>query len=383
MIYTIGAFRGEIVVPHSQPIPGNETIPLELTAMGLRQEYIEGRDLRDRYPDLISENYEVEEIFVRSTNLNRTIMSAQAQMMGLYASNPHKLNEVQLAHAIPPVSLSIDPRIISELHDSPLPFDMEIVPIHVYSAANDMFSSEGCPMAKQDNVDTETKSAEVVAIIETNKALIEDITTTLGFLVEEYEWPKFREILWSTTAALFNQDPLPLTQKQIEDLNGLANQLYPFRYEKSSYLTLLSSRCAKEINDTLEKTKERNSLENVKFEFVSLDYDVFMAFLHEFDIAHEGITPFGANFIIEVYSSPNTKQYLRGTDKEEEEIDKKHKKKPLKFKYLMQEVKLPGCGDKDGDSCTIGNFYKLVKTKIKQGKFDYKKDCQIPEEEEE
>ena len=51
----------------------------ELTSVGERQHYVLGQTLRERYiknTQFLAENYNYEEIYVRSTNVNRTIMSA-------------------------------------------------------------------------------------------------------------------------------------------------------------------------------------------------------------------------------------------------------------------------------------------------------------------
>jgi hypothetical protein len=59
----------------------------ELTPLGINQEYLLGESLRTRYVDqlrLLPPKYQFNSIYARSTNYNRTIMSAQSFLCGLY-----------------------------------------------------------------------------------------------------------------------------------------------------------------------------------------------------------------------------------------------------------------------------------------------------------
>ena len=58
--------------------------PGELTLNGVKQHYLIGLRNKNRYRHLLNYEYKSKEILVYSTNLNRTIMSAQAQLLGMY-----------------------------------------------------------------------------------------------------------------------------------------------------------------------------------------------------------------------------------------------------------------------------------------------------------
>ncbi|VVC90696.1 unnamed protein product [Leptidea sinapis] len=56
----------------------------ELTNIGKNQHYTLGRFLRLRYQNFISKDFNPDEVYVRSTNVDRTLMSAQANLAGFY-----------------------------------------------------------------------------------------------------------------------------------------------------------------------------------------------------------------------------------------------------------------------------------------------------------
>ncbi|XP_028179025.1 prostatic acid phosphatase [Ostrinia furnacalis] len=56
----------------------------ELTNIGKSQHYALGKWLRQRYSHLLSPQFDPTEIYVRSTDVDRTLMSAQANLAGLY-----------------------------------------------------------------------------------------------------------------------------------------------------------------------------------------------------------------------------------------------------------------------------------------------------------
>ncbi|TWW64067.1 Lysosomal acid phosphatase [Takifugu flavidus] len=56
----------------------------QLSQKGMRQHYELGTFLRNRYKGFLNESYERHEISVRSTDYDRTLMSAEANLAGLY-----------------------------------------------------------------------------------------------------------------------------------------------------------------------------------------------------------------------------------------------------------------------------------------------------------
>jgi len=58
-----------------------------LTPQGMRQRYLLGRYARERYTEkykLLDSDYNEGQIFIQSTDVNRTIQSAYSELLGLY-----------------------------------------------------------------------------------------------------------------------------------------------------------------------------------------------------------------------------------------------------------------------------------------------------------
>lgn len=114
----------------------------QLTAKGMRQEFELGTKLHKRYIDeqhLLPAQYDAKTLYVRSTNYDRTLMSAQSLLLGLYplGTGPYLSGEPALPEGFQPIPIHI-PR--SEKHD-PLLIDTdtpkfnELLQTYVYTQA--------------------------------------------------------------------------------------------------------------------------------------------------------------------------------------------------------------------------------------------------------
>ena len=68
-----------------------------LTQIGMRQEFALGSYLRSRYSGFLSDSYKRHEIYMQSTAIDRTIMSAQCVLAGVFPPTGDQLWRPQLA----------------------------------------------------------------------------------------------------------------------------------------------------------------------------------------------------------------------------------------------------------------------------------------------
>lgn len=117
----------------------------QLTPSGQRQLYLLGKMFRKYYVDdlsFLSTNYNKSEIYVQSTAFERTIMSAESFLQGLYRDGLEKLTEDQKKCKeiwTPPFNLTLNDMVVNGLNDSAFPFDMPTIPIISHSLNFDKF----------------------------------------------------------------------------------------------------------------------------------------------------------------------------------------------------------------------------------------------------
>ena len=127
----------------------------ELTAIGMRQHYVLGIELRQRYGNFIPSSFDSKRIRCSSTDVHRTIMSANAQLYALFTVNSSS-DELKLrpeyneSYALPPTNLTT---VHEELHKFALPMNFQPIPVHVESGRYDnilqAFMPSVCPYMKQ------------------------------------------------------------------------------------------------------------------------------------------------------------------------------------------------------------------------------------------
>ena len=132
-------------------IPGGELLPV-----GMRMHYLLGSANRNRWvtnEGFLSASYNSKELYVQSTEYNRTMMSALSNLQGLYpyGSGP-ELNVAQANKAFPPLdtfdftSYFKDANLLktSDLLGNPtsyhaLPRGIQVIPVHVFRQDGEMF----------------------------------------------------------------------------------------------------------------------------------------------------------------------------------------------------------------------------------------------------
>jgi hypothetical protein len=108
--------------------------PGELTPSGMRMHFLFGRRNRFRWTDFMTYKYDSKEIYVKSTDYNRTIMSALSHLQGLYLGEVGPtLTTGQQEKALPPVTSELFTSETNALGANALPNGISVIPVHLFS----------------------------------------------------------------------------------------------------------------------------------------------------------------------------------------------------------------------------------------------------------
>ena len=112
----------------------------ELTPLGIRQLYLTGIKHREKYKNFLSEEYNSKEILIYSTNMNRTIQSANSYLSGLFSNiKPTKLDLKQNKNIFPPGIVTDKMEEISKkLENFAIPEGIQTIPVKIFNK-NDHF----------------------------------------------------------------------------------------------------------------------------------------------------------------------------------------------------------------------------------------------------
>ena len=155
----------------------------ELSSVGLRQHYLLGVLMRKKYKELLDwDNLNnLKDIFVYSTPSNRTIMSARAQLFGMFNNNNNsKLTKKQILKATPNYLKNNQKinELIDKISDSVLPNEIPSeIPIHIIEREEKLFQfekDEKCEGIKKQRKENEKKSIVKQSIEEFNREFITD-----------------------------------------------------------------------------------------------------------------------------------------------------------------------------------------------------------------
>jgi hypothetical protein len=137
-----GVVDGKDILGESWENPG------ELTPSGMRMHYLLGRRNRERWVrdsdgvsrNFLSPSYSSNEVYVRSTEYNRTMMSVMSNLQGLFpeGSGP-TLTPGQSDLAVPPVAITNVKAVKTTLGSAALPNQIQVIPVHLMGSDGDYF----------------------------------------------------------------------------------------------------------------------------------------------------------------------------------------------------------------------------------------------------
>ncbi|GMR38963.1 hypothetical protein PMAYCL1PPCAC_09158, partial [Pristionchus mayeri] len=181
----------------------------ELSPEGMKMHFNLGRKLRERYitkifPGFVSKAYNAKEIYIRSTDFNRTLISAYANLQGMFSGN----GEADKNY----------PTDVPEWPTNYVP-----IPVHTVALNTDFFGRPDTKCARQDQLyDMIKQNVEYQAYSNDHQ-----VSQLLKYLSDETGTEVNVDNIYEL------ENPLFCEKTHIEDLNGIGaniSDLYPWFY---------------------------------------------------------------------------------------------------------------------------------------------------------
>ena len=125
----------------------------ELTSVGMRMLYLIGVHIRTKYNNIINKNTSSKELLVYSTDLNRTILSAESQLLGMFPPEKGKaIPKDDIKRSYPPNKISKEAQSeIDKLGNISIPSKIRAIPINFFHKERKPYlltEKEDCPKTK-------------------------------------------------------------------------------------------------------------------------------------------------------------------------------------------------------------------------------------------
>ena len=125
----------------------------ELTPVGMRMLYLIGVHIRNKYSNIINNLTSSNDLLVYSTDLNRTIVSAEAQLLGMF---PPKKGDIildeHIKYSYPPNNIPIEVQEeINKLDKVSIPSKIRAIPINFFHKEKKPYlltEEDECPRTK-------------------------------------------------------------------------------------------------------------------------------------------------------------------------------------------------------------------------------------------
>ncbi|XP_005990990.1 testicular acid phosphatase homolog isoform X2 [Latimeria chalumnae] len=172
----------------------------QLTEVGIRQHFELGQYLRKRYTSFLNSTYDRQEIYVRSTDYDRTLMSAQANLAGLYPPQGQQLWNPDIK--------------------------WQPIPIHTLPAHEDKLLKlpwKSCPQY-QELIQETSKSKPYQDFLKKHEMFIKELSKNTGYSIEKLVLRK----IWKVYDTLFCEKthnftfPSWVTNKVFETLEEIS-----------------------------------------------------------------------------------------------------------------------------------------------------------------
>ncbi|CAM2943826.1 histidine phosphatase family protein [Legionella worsleiensis] len=296
--------------------------PGQLTAEGMKQEYNLGEALRKKYIEqthLLPEHYEYGTLFVRSTDYERTLMSAQSFLLGLYpqGTGPRTSGSTSpaLPHAFQPLPI----------FSAPSQYDEMILP-HL--------SKEEYETLMQNHVYSTQEWQEKNNALKNKYPLWSQLTGVTIHALEDLQ--PLGDTLYIHQ---IHQAPMPagLSATDIQTIIATSNWVFTAQLKPKEIANAYSTKMMTNIANFLEKGSKQNT--RLKYVLLSAHDTTVAGALSFLGAPLNTPPPYAANLNFSLYEK-GTNYYT------------------VKVTYNNEPVFIPGC---DSMECELNQFVSLIK----------------------
>ncbi len=295
--------------------------PGQLTAEGMQQEYKMGMMFREKYIEhfhLLPEHYEPGSMYVRSTDYERTLMSAQSLLMGLYppgtGPNTTESSLPALPYAFQPIPIFSAPSTYDEVILQPVSSAerAELMELYVYSTKE----------WQQKNNELKEKYplwSALTGIQIKNLADLELLGDAL-YIHQIHNAPM----------------PIGLSTQDIETIIRASHWAFMAKEKPRPIATAYSTKLMNNIANYLDSGSQKKS--KLKYVLLSAHDTTIASALSFLGRPLESAPPYASNLNFSLYES-DVNNYL------------------VKITYNGNPVSIPACG---GSMCELQQFIQLV-----------------------
>ncbi|VIO92053.1 Histidine acid phosphatase family protein [Brugia malayi] len=254
----------------------------ELTVDGIWQAYHLGKLLRQRYDGFLSKTFKTSEIYVRSTDINRTLMTANAVLQGLYPQTYHSDNLSSVWHPIP---------------------------VHTVQAENDkQLLQQDCPKVKEELKEV-LRTKTVQDMLKMNEGFLRYIGKHMnvesGYYDFENIWLVYDSLKVITCHKDKHQFPKWVNETVWNKISEMFNLWGQYEYSTDLLKRLQGGELWKEIFARLNNLMKEHSTWKQKMYAYSAHDDTLAVLLSMFGMKLTAYPPYAALVLLETHQIDN------------------------------------------------------------------------------